>query len=139
MEFVKVTYPVVREVILDGGPCGNTNEVLKTSAGTHDFDLGAPLDYAPATQTIQVRNTSKTSPLIVVFLPKLVTPVVPVVVLAAAPSRRRKVAKKAATKGARKTAKTAAKTPEKKAMKKAARKATKTAKKVAKKVARKRT
>lgn len=121
MEFVKVTYPSVRRVNLDGGPCGETGDVLKTSAGTHDFDLGAPLDYTPSSQTIQVRNTSKLSPLIVAFLPKEIAPVVPDVVLALPPARRRKIGKRA---GSAKLAKPgvvpAAKPTRKSAAKKAA-------------------
>lgn len=67
MEFVTITFPSLRTVNVDGAPQGPTGKVLRLQAGTHRFDLGAPRNYAPASQTIQVVGTTSAHPLQVAF------------------------------------------------------------------------
>ena len=70
MENVEVSYPEERDVILDGQVAGKTNTTLMVQEGTHDFDLGEPPDYDPASQRIQVTGTDPVNPLVVVFSKK---------------------------------------------------------------------
>jgi len=69
VEFVRVTFPVRRQVFMDGQPMGNTGDPLTVQPGFHDFDLGSPPDYVPPTQTVDVINTTPPLPLLVDFLP----------------------------------------------------------------------
>ncbi len=57
-EYVVVTFPIKRAVLMDGEPCGFTNEVLTIEGGQHTFTLGEPLDYRPESQTVYVENTN---------------------------------------------------------------------------------
>src|SRR5215510_3627941 len=69
MEFVIVTFPVVRGVRMDGAPEGQTGEVINVERGTHRFDLGEPLDYQPPRQRVRVFNTSELAPMVIAFDP----------------------------------------------------------------------
>ncbi|MEO7359465.1 MAG: hypothetical protein ABI120_04005 [Gemmatimonadaceae bacterium] len=142
MEFVIVTYPSERVVNVDGGPLGKTGQKLKMAAGTHDFDLDAPLDYMPGSQTVQVARTTSASPLTIAFAPILVLVatdeapmLMPPMSMRRRGSKRTKFASKEAVKRALKNV---ARKTLKEAVSKTAKKAVKTtAKKVAKKSARK--
>lgn len=116
IQFVKVIYPTKRTVNVDHLELGDTGELLKMDAGHRIFDLGAPLDYMPGSQTVRVGGTTRDKPLLVVF-----TPIVAVAETTpeTTPAPRLKMAKRI---GAEKSP-----TPTKKDAKKAATKVTGTA------------
>jgi hypothetical protein len=68
MEFVVVTFPNRRPVFMDDQPSGNTGDKLTVQAGHHAFDLGAPQDYSPKRQTVNVTGTTAGNPLLVTFI-----------------------------------------------------------------------
>jgi hypothetical protein len=69
MEFVRVTFPSVRGVQIDGAPQGQTGDLLGVQRGHHIFDLGVPLDYTPASRTEVVAGTSQDRPMMIEFEP----------------------------------------------------------------------
>jgi len=100
-EFVVVAFPARRNVFMDNQPMGHTGDRLTIQAGFHDFDLGLPADYTPATQNLNVVNTTAPNPMIVSFAPAMA------VVGAVAPkgpmSRAKRKATARKTKAAKKT------------------------------------
>ena len=106
-EFVVVTFPARRSVFMDNQPMGHTGDRLTVQAGFHDFDLGSPADYTPATQNVNVVNTTAPNPIIVPFAP-----------LPPVKRKARAASKKASRKRTAKTAKKIAKTAKKIAPKK---------------------
>jgi len=70
MEHVRVTFPTVRLVYIDGEESGNTNEVLRVDAGTHLFALGNLANYRPASRKVMVRDTTALEPLQIRFFRK---------------------------------------------------------------------
>jgi hypothetical protein len=70
MEYVKVTYPENREVLIDGVLSGETNKILRLSEGTHEFSLGTPIDYEPKSRVEIVSDTNVLDPLEIIFHPK---------------------------------------------------------------------
>jgi hypothetical protein len=118
MEFVKVTFPTARKVFVDGGFQDMVDSVFNVERGFHLFDLGAPPNYVPLTQLVQVIGTTEDNPTIIAF-----TPAMAAVHAARATARRRvaraakvttaaeeagaakAMAKRTATKKARRTAK----------------------------------
>ena len=69
MEFVVVTFSNTRGVNINGAPRGQTGQLLRLQAGTHNFDLGRPLDYTPSSVMTPVRGTTFAAPMIIAFLP----------------------------------------------------------------------
>lgn len=69
MEWVKVGYPRVRDVFVDGRRWGETNRVLIVREGSQMFHLGEPVDYRPAQQRVKVTHTSATAPMAIDFEP----------------------------------------------------------------------
>jgi len=67
MEYVIVSFPTDRSVFIDGEKGGRTNEKLRVEAGTHEFDIGSPLDYEPGLQEIEVAETTVLQPMEIVF------------------------------------------------------------------------
>jgi hypothetical protein len=67
MEYVIVTYPTNRFVYVDGEKCGITNDMLRVSEGTHEFDLGNLKNYEPESQEIEVDGTTVLKPLKIKF------------------------------------------------------------------------
>jgi hypothetical protein len=65
MEYVVVSYPIVRKVRIDGQDAGFTNDTLKVETGNHLFDLGNPPDYLPGSVTMIVQSTTAIGPLII--------------------------------------------------------------------------
>ena len=65
MEYVVVTYAVVRKVRIDGQDAGFTNDTLMVEKGNHSFDLGDPQDYQPATVDTIVQRTTSVGPMII--------------------------------------------------------------------------
>jgi hypothetical protein len=70
MEFVVVTFSNTRSVNVDGAPRGQTGQLLRLQAGTHNFDLGTPLDYAPVNVMTPVRGTTAAAPMVIAFMPR---------------------------------------------------------------------
>lgn len=65
---VMVPFEVDRDVFIDTQKCGTTNVPFDVEVGTHDIDLGDPVNYDPPTQKIKVRsNNTPTNPLVVNF------------------------------------------------------------------------
>jgi len=65
MEYVVVEYPDDREVCVDGQVAGQANDTLMIERGHHEFDLGDPKDYQPASLEINVQDTTPVGPLII--------------------------------------------------------------------------
>jgi len=65
MEYVVVTYAVVRKVRIDGQDAGFTNDTLMVEKGNHSFDLGDPQDYRPATVKTIVQCTTSVGPMMI--------------------------------------------------------------------------
>ena len=75
MEWVKVSYPEIRRVFVEGQDLGATNEVLPLGEdGTYNFDLGTPVDYEPARIQRAVSGTSEQAPLEIRFEQKSSVP-----------------------------------------------------------------
>jgi len=70
MEYVIVTYRTNRFVYIDGEKGGITNEKLRVSEGTHEFDLGNLENYRPESQEVAVQGTTVLKPLKIVFFKK---------------------------------------------------------------------
>ena len=65
---VLVPFSEERAVFIDNTKCGTTNTPFEVEVGTHDIDLGSPVDYDPPTQIIQVKaQNSALNPLVVHF------------------------------------------------------------------------
>ena len=67
MEWVKVAFPSTRDVFVDGRRSGATNRLIAVPAGSHEFHLGTPVDYAPDRHKVAVKNTSIGNPLQIDF------------------------------------------------------------------------
>lgn len=67
MEYVIVTYPTNRFVYIDGEKGGISNDVLRVSEGTHEFDLGNLKNYEPESQEVEVQGTTVLKPLEIEF------------------------------------------------------------------------
>lgn len=70
-EYVEVQYDTTRDVYVDGTLCGTTNKLMTVQRGTHIFDLGTPITYAPASITQLVQNTSTLAPMTLKFVAEL--------------------------------------------------------------------
>jgi hypothetical protein len=103
MEFVIVSFRDPRGVNIDGAPRGQTGQRLRLQAGTHNFDLGLPVNYTPPSVLTPVRGTTAANPMIIAFRPLALQ-----LARGAAPTRkkgkkkapRRSSARKSATKKA---------------------------------------
>lgn len=67
MEYLRVNYPLLRAVFVNGDECGRTNELIRLETGVHRIHLGDPVDYRPSEQRHLVRGTSREHPLVVEF------------------------------------------------------------------------
>ena len=70
MEYVKVIYPTRRMVYVDGEQNGYTNQVLRVDAGTHVFELGTVLNFAPSFRRATIQDTTVFEPFEIAFEPK---------------------------------------------------------------------
>ena len=66
-EWIEVTFPEVRDVLVDGTLCGTTNKPMMVQLGTHTITLGGHQNYVSPPMPVQVFNTSKQNPLILDF------------------------------------------------------------------------
>lgn len=68
---VLVEYSDERDVFIDNTRSGVTNEPFDVESGTHDINLGEPVNYFPSTKKIRVRTShTPLNPLIVRFTPE---------------------------------------------------------------------
>ena len=66
-EYVRITFPTVRQVWVDGQPSGFTNKEFQVEAGEHRFDLGDPRNYTPDRHVETVSNTLPGNPMTIAF------------------------------------------------------------------------
>ncbi len=66
-EYLTVSFPQPREVLINGESLGATNELLPLEGGEYEVTLGPPPDFTPTRQPIDLRNTSALTPLVIEF------------------------------------------------------------------------
>ena len=64
--WLKVLFPTVRDVYVDGTKCGVTNVPFNVQLGTHTITLGDPQNYKPANVTMSI-DGNPANPTIIVF------------------------------------------------------------------------
>lgn len=67
MEYVLVSFAISRSVYVDGKESGTTNTIFRVGAGTHEFDLGTPLDYYPRRKRMTIQRTNALAPAVIGF------------------------------------------------------------------------
>jgi hypothetical protein len=67
MEFLLVTFPHDRDVLIEGVEAGLTNHLITLAPGTYTITLAPPKDFTPRQQEIVVEDTSPLDPLEIVF------------------------------------------------------------------------
>ena len=68
MEYVIVHFAKNRKVYIDGRHSGGiTNKIFRVGAGTHDFDLGMPLNYRPRQKRMVINGTNALAPVVIKF------------------------------------------------------------------------
>lgn len=63
LQYVRINYFRARNVYIDGVRSGKTNKILRVDEGTHIFDLGPNVNYAPPQITRAVTGTTAISPM----------------------------------------------------------------------------
>ncbi len=61
-EYLVVSFPQRRKVLLNDEPDGYTNELLPLEGGKYKVSLEPPSDFTPTEQEIDLRNTSAMKP-----------------------------------------------------------------------------
>lgn len=70
-EYVIVTYPTPRGVIVDDDPeAGQTDDLLIVSTGYHKFALTGNADYTPKPEPILIEGTTDSRPHVIAFIPR---------------------------------------------------------------------
>lgn len=64
-QWVKVTYPETRDVLIDDQLAGSTNTKLIVGEGHHVFRLGGTVKYRPASVEKNVVATSEEFPMVI--------------------------------------------------------------------------
>lgn len=67
MQYLLVTFPEQRALIIDGIEQGMTNEVLELEEGTHTTTLTGPSDFDPEMREFILRRTSELNPKVIRF------------------------------------------------------------------------
>ena len=68
MEYVIVHFAKNRKVYIDGKKSGGTtNKIFRVGTGTHDFDIGIPLDYSPRQKRMVINGTNALAPAVIKF------------------------------------------------------------------------
>jgi hypothetical protein len=67
MEYVTVTFPTARQVLINGKQSGMTNQILHVQRGTHVFTLEGDQNYSPASHRVALGYTSSIAPREIVF------------------------------------------------------------------------
>jgi hypothetical protein len=66
-EWIEVTFPEVRDVLVDDAVLGTTNVAFMVEPGHHTITLGGDQNYTSPPMPVAVFNTSKSKPLVLVF------------------------------------------------------------------------
>ena len=66
-EYLTVSFPHPRAVLINDESRGETNELLSLEGGAYEVRLGPPPDFTPTLQQIDLRNTSALTPLAIEF------------------------------------------------------------------------
>jgi hypothetical protein len=69
-EWLQVNFPEQRDVLVDGTICGTTNKAMLVQRGTHIVTLGGTQNYVSPPMPVQIFNTTKQAPMILVFTPQ---------------------------------------------------------------------
>jgi hypothetical protein len=67
MEFLLITFPSERKVLIDGVHAGLTNQLITLAPGTYLVSLGPPKNFAPTERLVVVEGTSPLDPLEIAF------------------------------------------------------------------------
>jgi hypothetical protein len=67
MEWLRVEYPQVRDVFVDGTRWAATNEKFAVGSGPHAVHLGIPPGYQPPYWKGNVTGTTYTTPMVITF------------------------------------------------------------------------
>ena len=67
MQYLLVTFPEQRAVIIDDIEQGMTNDVIELEAGTHTARLAGSPDFIPGMREFILRRTSELNPKVVRF------------------------------------------------------------------------
>ena len=66
-QWIEVTFPEVRDVLVDDTLCGTTNKPMMVQLGTHTITLGGAQNYISPPMPVTVYNTTKLDPMVLVF------------------------------------------------------------------------
>jgi hypothetical protein len=66
-EWIEVTFPEVRNVLVDDLLLGVTNQPIMVQRGHHTITLGGAQNYTSPPMPVSVLNTSQQNPMILVF------------------------------------------------------------------------
>jgi hypothetical protein len=66
-QWIEVTFPEARDVLVDGTLCGTTNKSMMVQLGSHTITLGGLQNYNSPPMPVTVFNTTQQKPMIVVF------------------------------------------------------------------------
>ncbi len=66
-EYVRVSFPDSRRVIVDDCECGVTEELLRVDRGTHRFRLVGDANYDPPLNKRVIAGTNPLAPALIVF------------------------------------------------------------------------
>ncbi len=66
-EWIEVTFPEVRNVLVDDLLLGVTNQPIMVQRGHHTITLGGAQNYTSPPMPVAVLNTSQQNPMILVF------------------------------------------------------------------------
>jgi hypothetical protein len=72
IEYLRVTYPLSRQVKANDVLVGDTNVRLRLPADVYVITLDGPLDYDPPSADIVLGGTTRDTPKVVAFVPKRV-------------------------------------------------------------------
>ncbi len=67
MQYLLVTFPEDREVLVDDLASGRTNEIVELEEGTYTVTLDGPADYSPDHHEFILRRTTELIPKEIVF------------------------------------------------------------------------
>jgi hypothetical protein len=67
MQFVRVNFTEIRDVLINGQRNGQTNQTIRVDAGTHEFRLEGIQNFSPDSVTAQVTGTTVIRPLKIAF------------------------------------------------------------------------
>jgi hypothetical protein len=66
-EWIEVTFPEVRDVLVDDTLSGMTNQSIMVQRGHHTITLGGAQNYTSPPMPVAVFNTSRQNPMVLVF------------------------------------------------------------------------